>query len=233
MAETKTKTRKNVLSIARPSKEGILAALKDSETTIDKKKRASLMERAFVAILYLSGARVSEICRNKRVPTRTEKITKDGWQVFKAGHTGHDWDSIRTHQLHIKSYPQSDGTEKHALQIENVHTEKTRNKLNLFRTIPINQDEPLVNIILKYANTFPEGLNAELFPFDRKRAHRILRKINPDWFPHFMRHTRCSHLAIDEGYSDLELQKITGWSDTRPAITYTHWSVSDIIKKHF
>ena len=230
--------RKDINTIPVPSKsllaELIRASAKPNPIASPKQQRTSMMERAFVAFLYLTGARVGEICKNRRIRLIDDFITADGWHVPKERFTGHDWAGLTYGQLSLKEIQfKSTNETKIVCLIENVPVEKHRG-VQSYRNIPISpmKDKEFVEIVDEYVSKLKDSRQV-LFPFLRQRGFLAVKKIHPDWFPHALRHFRLTHLAVDDDYSDLELKQLTGWSDTRPAAIYTHLSWHNLVKKHF
>ena len=219
--------RRGVSTMPVPSKETLLKMIQLTPV--------SLTEKAFFSFLYLTGARVGEICQNKEVNYIRQIINKRGWVIWRETKTGHNWRGVTAGQLSTKEMEfKKLGVTKFIYLIENIPTEKRRNKA-LFRNLPIDpvKDEGFIKIFEEYVDNIHDNPTQPLFPFDRNMAGRIIKKFDPTWFPHFLRHMRLTHLSIDEDYSALELKQITGWIDIRPAETYVHMQWHDIARKHF
>jgi integrase len=113
--------RRNVQTISIPSKEHLLNIIK-AHTNL------SLAHKAFICFLYLTGARVGEICANRPVLKKDLVIVKKtGWAVYREYTSGHDWRGITIGQLSFKEIEfKSTGQKKFVCLIENVPTEKRR-----------------------------------------------------------------------------------------------------------
>lgn len=93
------------------------------------------------------------------------------------------------------------------LVIYNVVTLKRHD--NMLRRVDILIDkerayvEPILGFIAHLKDEEP------LFYIKRARAWQIIHSFGT--FPHFLRHTRLTHLVQDYGFGGYELQKFTGW----------------------
>lgn len=154
----------------------------------------TLRDKAFFSVLYLTGARISEIVR-----------------VLKAGNLKVEW---------IKG--------EAFLIFENVITLKRRDGDN-YRSIPIKyeSDKWFCDVISAYL----EDLNPEdiMFNFCRRRGYEIIRN-STDLFPHYLRTLRNTHLE-NRGLSPYDLQRLNGWSSTRPADKYIKKDYKDILRR--
>jgi integrase len=216
-------------------------------------EKASLRDKAFVAILYITAARIREIIPYEFAGFRTRKRkiqNPDGstkTEKVKYWFERH-WKGLTKRQIKPETATGKDGKELQIVLFENIPTEKRRGHLFynerekrweekqnvIWRTFPINvaDDGELLDIIERYLDMVPNQ-DAPLFKFYRSTGRKIIVKIDPEWFPHLMRHARLTHLAVKKDWQDMELKKYTAWKDTRPAETYVHMQWQDIVKKRF
>lgn len=164
-----------------------------------------LRDKALISMVYLTGGRVCEIVPNK----------KRGWRGLTLG------------QLELVTMP----NEKNIFLIKNLPTEK-RKKL-ILRNIPIEyeREKPFIDVIDKYCGYLYQADATVLFPITRQRAWQIIKKVNPEWWLHLLRHWRFTDLAVNKDLKDSDLKLIAGWSDTRPAEVYVHMQWQDVARK--
>ena len=168
-----------------------------------------LRNRALIALLYLSGARVSEIVKNK-----------------KKGYEG-----LRMSQLQVWDH------EGHQMvKLVGVPCLKRRKSLRK-RDIPINAqaEKELTKHLKAYLQVLSQRASLEdpdpiLFPITRQRAWAII-KSNLDLWPHYFRHARNTVLVTEYGFGSHELKSYNGWTSTIPADSYVHLDVRHIANK--
>jgi len=81
----------------------------------------------------------------------------------------------------------------------------------------IKADHPYVQHISDYAKSLnPPDL---LFPFSRTKAWRLLKKINPNVYPHFFRESLATHMA-EKGGTEFELMHWFDWDRYDTAAKY-------------
>lgn len=97
------------------------------------------------------------------------------------------------------------------------------------KKIPIPKADPLLDIVISYMENLSD--NDALFPFNRIRAWKIIKRHMPDYWCHLMRHIRLTELVSVYDFNDHELQQIAGWSSTNPAKHYIHLKWKDLTKK--
>lgn len=147
--------------------------------------------RALISILYLTGARISEVICLKK-----EEIYRE--------------------PPHI-----------------NIHMKVLKRRKTIIRPALIRiseENKPFLIFIENYINSHDSEW---LFPSIRgghiKRiwAWTLISKVYA--WPHWLRHLRCSHLAM-KGLSAFELQTYIGWSKLDTAVNYVRLSAKDLKK---
>jgi integrase len=180
--------------------------------------------RALYCLLYLTGARICELVRKKGydlIPDSENKLTKV-FKYTKVSNEEKNLESVKKKQL---TFQVMDGREVMVVVIRNE-----KNKKRDVKTIPIPLDNKeynlLIEMIKEYTNTLE--MESELFPFNYKYAHRLLKEyFNPHWF----RHIRATHLSVNNNLSGPMLRKYMGWSDDRPSTNYLELNSLDILQK--
>jgi len=129
-----------------------------------------------------------------------------------------------------------------------VQLQTEKNRREPLRNIPIplyGTEETAANKVLDYVQSI--GENEHLFNFNRITAWRALGSIQintraiflapekkvDDYsfplFPHFLRHSRLTHLVVDYGYDASRLKAFAGWSSLYPATYYVHLSWKNLL----
>ena len=111
-------------------------------------------------------------------------------------------------------------------KILRINSPTLKNRRDHNRFIPIyHEDENwLIEPILEYK----EGIPGVLFPFHCATIWRWLKKetgINP----HGFRKIRLTHVVIEFAFSDQQLVRFAGWTDSRPAKDYVKLNIEDIV----
>lgn len=166
------KNGKNLKKII-PSREWI--ETKISDVPIEK-------HRAFIACLWLTGARLNEVMELRR---RDFAFTPD----------------------------------KTRLKIKLI---TLKNKVQMNRVVHpyIAGHEPVVNPLVSWIKNFK--LDDKIFQFSDRTGERIVAKWFPGWFPHIIRHYRCSHMAGNPTTNQVMLESWFGWSDPKSSRVYVH-----------
>lgn len=120
------------------------------------------------------------------------------------------------------------------LIIHNLPTLKRRSEKGNInpRSCPINmiKEKEIVTYLLEYI----EKLNPQdiLFPFSANNCYRtIKRHFGNEYYPHYLRHLRLSHLAQYYGFDALSIQAFVNWKSISSTNWYVHLNSQDIAKK--
>lgn len=183
-----------------------------------------LKDKALISFLYLTGCRIEEVVkfiqekRNNRVIINRETKQRENKPIIYRTLKG---DPIQKKQIEI--------TDSYII-IHNVRTLKRRQDSLLLRSIPIlrsEREKTFIDIVLKYIEPLEE--NDYLFNMTRQSAYKKLKKVV--LFPHWLRHIRLSHLAIDYNFTHAELRQFTNWSSGAMADKYIHLNVTNLLNK--
>jgi len=168
--------------------------------------------QALVALLFLTGARVSEICQykkttfvnGKKIIIKKNSIRKDQFYKEK-DEKGNDWIIIR-----------------------GVRVLKRREEV--YRRIPISlkHNEEIWNFVRNYLNQLE--YDAPLFKFSRQYAYHIVRYAT-GLFPHALRDIRVPDLTKTEGWRDSDRVKFIGWKSRNMLEHYDSIDVSDLMER--
>jgi integrase len=111
-----------------------------------------------------------------------------------------------------------------------VEMPNRKNRKQHFKTIPapIDKEGELIDLLEPWLRPFEPG--EVLFNISKIRAYQIFKKVS-GFNPHYIRHIRLSHLVIYYDFTDQQLVKFAGWSDSRHASRYTHLSYKDLVEK--
>jgi len=163
-------------------------------------------DRALVSVLYLTGARVSEIVNRLTLKQIEPSVEK-----------------------------KIDNEIKHFIYFRNLFTLKKKSKDNSYRDIPvcIETDGEMVKYIDEYLDlmiaNFGDDPDEILFKISRQRAFIIIKN-KLGIYPHFLRTLRFTHLA-QSGLDPYDLKKLANWSSIKPSEFYVHKELKDIEKK--
>ena len=157
----------------------------------------SLMMKCFVAVLFETGGRVSEV-----LSLRKRDFADRG-----------DYLEVRLPVL--KRYVKVDEVPDPGKPSgRRWVTESIRDE---FRTIPILKESPLLPYIEAYLRTLRD--DDLLFPFTRQTAFNRLRRIgkqvdgNLELYPHWFRAQKASQLASEYGFSVYDLKEFFRWTN--------------------
>ncbi len=181
-----------------------------------------------VATLFTGGFRVSEVVKSDHGGLKKENLTyvpasnvlrftnvpvmKKYDKIAGTGVICHDMGSHKGHAVW-------DADHRHY-----EATRKTEPK-DILRNCFAPWFEPFPPMIWEYAKRFNQG--QYLFPFDRHRAYRIVRKISPDIWPHWFRSQRARQLGEEYengGYkwNKEVMSKWFNWISEEMARVYAH-----------
>lgn len=131
---------------------------------VDQISSNPLRDKALLATLYLTGARISEVLN-----LRKEDL----------------WIDERKKMVFFRMRPQK---------------RRDTSPLKHHHILGLSINAPFMNYILELADIMPSRDSwlfhgDYVYPISRVTAWRIIKKLNPNTFPHFFRHTRASILA--------------------------------------
>jgi len=161
--------------------------------------------KAFFTFLYLIGGRIEEI----------------------VGLPKKEYPPIMKYQIEEITTEQS----KEMIVVRNVRTLKTKNT-NDFRHIPISKEKEkdFLNYLTPYLTIVPN--DQPLFNYHRTYAWQLAKKyFGKEWFPHWLRHTRATHLAEEYQFTTNDLVQYFGWKDINRTLTYVHLNWESLAKK--
>jgi len=194
------------------------------------REMSSERNAALAAFIYLTGMRVTELLGTRE---HYEKVIKHYQKIdpYKPL-TKENKILVKEEKMSITSLKKENVEIIPEDDIMLVHQVPCLKKKTLIpkRTIPIiiSREREFVDIFLTYYNTLQPF--QPLFAMSRQRAWQIINK-EIGLFPHFLIHERCTYFVAQKNFTDLHLQKFRGWSDTKPAATYTHLSWEDLANK--
>ena len=167
----------------------------------------SVRAKAFIAMLYLTGARVSEVCQKKGIEMK----------------------ALRKNSIELR-----DINGKPFLLFVNIPTIKRKGiEQNINpRTIPINleKEADFAKYIIEYIDRLSE--NTILFPFDRMSGLMIIRRyLGKKLHPHFFRHLRTKDLVTMYGFGAYDIKQWHNHKSISSGEWYLHLNADDLAKK--
>ena len=185
--------------------------------------------RTLVALLYITGCRVSELIRYERLfYEKEEYLDADGKKRKRTL-----W---RTRRV-VESLP---GIKKNQLRYEDSHeltylvitTRNLKNRHTHEKTIPLNCSRPINQGFLQIIDDYIETLSDEdeMFPYTRPQIEYKLKKFLP-FNIHYIRDIRATHLYVLYDLKEEELKRAMGWTDSRPASRYVAMRWTDFAEK--
>ena len=116
--------------------------------------------------------------------------------------------------------------DKRGRKILRVYSPTLKNRTDKDRFIPIYWEEErwLAEPILRYKKKY----RGVLFPFHRSTIWEWC-KDNTGINPHGFRKLRLTHLVTEFSFTDQQLVKFAGWTDSRPAKHYVKLNLEDIV----
>lgn len=160
-------------------------------------------DRALMVITYLTAGRCSEIVRHN---------VKDSAKYFKA---------VDIEKVNVP---------EKGKEVIRFYIRNKKNKREKYKHIPVDimQERAMLGLFLEYWQFMAQqDRKAPFFDISRARAYQIIRKYG--FNPHFLRHIRLTHKASMSKYTDQQLVKYAGWTDSRPAKHYIKLDWKDLI----
>lgn len=198
----------------------IIRALDLNAASIKKRKPADVRDRALISFLYLTGARISEVCglrhtggKNYVVPP----ITKGQVEFFeKFGVPVINIKDMAILKRRPGVFKDSYGALRFDYPIRTI-------------AIPIHHEPEHVNYIKEWYLGLPVDDSIPLFKMTESYAAKVLRKIL-NLYPHALRHIRMQDLVRKYGMTDSQLMRYVGWASNQMASRYIHLSSDDLLK---
>lgn len=204
--------------------------------------------KALIALLYLSGRRISEILGRKYpergppvdiyegvkmksfsvVNVAGRKVLKMHCRILKKGRLKIVCPQCRKLNSKDARFCSDCGLELAPLNIEELEKGGIR---QVWADIPMRLKDPLMKYVLDWL-TFLQRNNhvGRVFPItSRQRAWQIMIEIDPNIWNHWLRHQRFTH--VSETMDPYELKEFAKWETIEPAVDYVHRSVKRILEK--
>lgn len=197
--------------------------------SLDVSKRKALRDKALIALLYLTGARIEEITGMKDINGQYVVAPLKRSQI--------DYDFDNPSFALVKEMP----VLKRRADLK-VDIDKKVVLLTPKRNVPINTvfESDYWGYVQRYLNLFDSVAQHKesigqlhedyLFKISPEHCWRIVNK-STGMFCHLFRHTRASHLVEYYGFGDSELRTFFGWATGAMAATYVHLNVENIMKR--
>jgi len=177
-----------------------------------KKRNAAL-----IAMLYLTGARISELVGMKHESEFiVEPITKE--QITQ--YTKNNELIFRIANLPVL---------KHRTDVTyDIESQKDR-KIVPRRTIDLiyKYEKEFIDIILDWLKEVKPG--EPIFPIGREMARQTCYKFHRK-YNHFWRHLRATHMMNDYGFTSLHLKQYFGWASAKMAEKYSHLDTNTLLE---
>lgn len=169
-------------------------------------------EQAFVALLFLTGARVSELC------TRSKIKWINGQKIVDKE------EGIRKDQF----YKEDDAEGHKYIIIRGLRVLKTRKVT--YRKVPISleHNEEIWKFVANYLNQLE--YDQTLFKFNRQWGWVIVKEAT-GLFPHALRDMRVPDLVRTEGWRDSDRVKFIGWKTRSMLEHYDSIDVADLMER--
>lgn len=172
-------------------------------------------DRAFFALLYLSGVRISEILRSNRVANRYKSVDKNYCEPIQK----HD---IEFENKYGKAF----------MIVKGVRCLKRRDIQKRHIPVPVFRDVELVGFIKEWLDLlpFPESF---IFDFTDQNAQYLASIYfkKERLFCHAFRHLCFSRLATEYSFSGEQLRHFAGWASSTMTSVYTHMNYQDLCLK--
>ena len=193
------------MSLSLPSVEKIVNVLEEIKNPCHK---------ALIALVYLTGCRISEVIRSSRYGSHMASIRSSHFEVSE--HKGHEIVKIGVRTL----------------------KKRGKKKRESFRIIPVPLEDGfndglnkrLLGMISDYVETLEDG--EELFKFKYSYAYKVIRKYT-DWNCHWLRHLRTYHLLTHYNFREEKVRLFMGWTDLRPLSRYSSLKWMDLVDEYY
>ena len=229
-----------------PTLHELQTIIKNIDIGKEHKLFQTMRAQALFVIYYLTGCRISEVVKIKKLRYDRYKSTKEadergvlrkkyvtgkeGKRIIEKGTEEHKYLGLRKSSIR---FDQFEGKE-----VMYVRTENRKNKLKKTKhlPVPVNLEKDLVYFLKRYLKALPSD-DRILFDFGTQRANQVIKMItDKDGLPfnvHFIRHIRATHLVTLYDFNEQLLIKFMGWTDGRPAKHYMELSVKDMIRQFY
>jgi integrase len=197
------------------------------------------VDKCLIAILYLTGARISEVVKTDFLIKNIYKM--DGLNIARNNHKSpiilrtekipHGYKGIKIKDV-VFDYDND-------IVIFGLENRKHRTKKRKHVPSPIYSDIKIIEgetiktecYFVNIARLFiaNKALDNPIFNFGYRKAYTIIKKLGIN--PHYIRRIRLTHLVTIYGFNDQELTKMAGWTNSLPASVYVNLSNEDLINR--
>lgn len=169
--------------------------------------------RTIFYILYLTGARISEV-----LALRKKDITIEEMKGIKV---------VIFNMINLKN--KTSKFKKQAIPAITPEI-KWMLKVILYYINDLEDDKKIFyytrnNVTTRYRKLPPLHLRAT-----SKETGKVIDNCEFKMHPHYLRHCRLTHLEEEHDLGAFKLTIFAGWSDTKPARTYVHTSWKSLVK---
>ena len=173
----------------------------------------TLRAKALIAMYYITGCRLSEIVKSKKID-------------YDISLKDYSFKGVTKHDLKETLY--------NGKKVLFIRTKNRKHKTRKSKRQPIPLDfeyeYKIFTFIKEYCDTLQD--TDVLFDFTNKRATQIIND-TIGFNAHFIRHIRCTHLITLYDFNEQALIKFMGWSDSRPAKSYMELSPKTILNEFY
>jgi len=186
--------------------------------------------KSLVALLYITGCRISELVRYEKLWFEREEYIDEVTGktkkriLWKTRKVIESLPSIKRNQLR---YEERNDKLYLIITVRNLKNRQSHNK-----TIPFAVDRLINQGFLKIIDDYTETLqpNDEMFPYSRPQVEHRLKELLP-FNIHYIRDIRATHLYVLCNLKEEELKRAMGWSDTRMTERYVRLKWEDFAYK--